>query len=318
MTERMNMKSRISTLISELQRSAAKGREKAPGALLLSAFLLALTVFFPTTAGAANKVTFQTQATGTTFSGTASGSLTLNLSTLTTANNMLLVGVSIGHNSTTSPTVSSIKWGGSSGTSLGIVPSCSNTASNSGGGNSARIEIWSLANPNLNPGTNTVVITLSASAQHFYAGAAVFSGVASLGTCVTTQSSGGSGTSASVNVTVPAGGAAFDALAVNTVSSVTIAAPPAAQTSLWNLSAGSSGGASSYAGVVTSMSRSWNQNTSIDAYGAVPLIPAVLRSSQVIIGFNRAPDCELTNFSLASMASGEPTRPAACFAATKD
>jgi len=251
------------------------------GCARLLPVLVALALVFPATARA--QVAFQSQATAATFTSSPG---TLNNLTVSGSNTMLLVGVSLFRSgSTTSPTVSGIKWGGSSGTALGVV--CSITASNSLGNNTARFEIWSLANPASNPTTPTVVITVSGTVTTFAAGAAVFANVASLGACADTENSGNSNSgTTSVNVTVPTGGAAFDTLGVNTISSVTINAPPAAQTSLWNLSSGTSAGAASYAGVVTSMSRSWSQTTSIYAYGAVPLNPSSTsgRKGQVIIG----------------------------------
>ena len=230
------------------------------------------------TSPAKAQVTFVSQATAATLTsspGTLSG---LSVSGSST---MLLVGVSLlRSSSTTSPTVSGITW---QGTALSQV--CANGASNGSGNNTARFEIWSLANPAA--GSGSVVITVSGTLTTFYAGAALFSGVGSLGTCNTTENGGGSGSSASVNVTVPTNGAAFDTLAVNTIGTVTISAPPAAQTSLWNLHTGTSAGAASYAGVVTSMSRSWSNSTSIWAYGAVPLNPALAkRRGQVVTGYN--------------------------------
>lgn len=224
------------------------------------------------------QVTFVSQATAATLTSSPG---TLSGLTVSGSSTMLLVGVSLFRSSsTTSPTVSGITW---QGTALSQV--CSNGSSNSTGNNTARFEIWSLANPAA--GSGSVVITVSGTVTDFYAGAALFAGVGSLGTCNTTENGGGSGSSASVNVTVPTNGAAFDTLAVNTQNGVTISAPSAAQTSLWNLHTGTSAGAASYAGVVTSMSRSWSQNTSIWAYGAVPLIPAPpKRRGQVVIGSN--------------------------------
>jgi hypothetical protein len=118
-----------------------------------------------------------------------------------------------------------------------------------------------------------VVVTFGSS-QTFYAGAAVFSDVTSLGTCKTASGSFNSSESITGLGTLT-GGAVFDTVAVNTIGSVTISAPTSPQVSIWNFSSGSSAGAGSYAlGAVTSVSRSWSTGTSVDAYGAVPLNPA--------------------------------------------
>jgi hypothetical protein len=274
--ERMNMESRTRTNTSGLQGSAARGQsaKKARFQFLASALLLALAAAsFPVAAGATVPVTFQASANGS-FSA-ASGTVTLNLASVTTSNNMLLVGISVGANAT--PT--SIKWGGSSGTALAVVPSCTGTGSSL---NNAHFEIWSLANPNLTASPDTVVITFSGS-QTFYAGAALFAHVLSLGTCLT--SSGGTGsTTKSLSPTVLTGGAAFDTVAVNTISSATITVG-SGQTTVYNLSSSESAGAASYKlAPVASMTESWNTSTSVWAYGAVPLNPLSSRSSQVIIG----------------------------------
>lgn len=217
----------------------------------------------------ANSVGTPTSGSAT-FTGT-SGSISLNLSGLPASNTMLLVGIS----NPSSTAVSSVKWGGSGGTPMTLVSGCSATGSVL---NNAHFEIWSLANPaNIN---STVVITFGSS-QTVYAGAAAFANASSLGTCKTT--SGSYATSASVSLTVPAGGAAFDTVAVNTISSVTIAAPPSGQTSLWNLSSSTSAGAGSWAGSVTTMSRSWNNGTDVYAYGAVPLIPPAAAAQLVFV-----------------------------------
>ncbi len=210
-----------------------------------------------------------TAANFTTSTGTLSG---LSVSGRDT---MLLVGVS-----SEGTTVSGIKWGGSSGTALAVVPSCtaSHTASNT-----ARIEIWFLANPNPGASPATVVITMSGTGN-VYAAAAVFVGVDSLGTCLTGNGGTGS-TSTSLSPTVVTGGAAFDTIAVNTISSATITIG-SGQTAVGNLHSSGSAGAASYRlAPVSSMTESWNTSTSVWAYGAVPLKPA--GGGQVIIGSAR-------------------------------
>jgi hypothetical protein len=234
-------------------------------------FLLFLAVVFPGRASAA--VAFGASGNGT-FSAT-SGSISLNLSSLPTSNTMLLVGIAIG-SSSSSVTVSSVTWGG---TALSLISGCSATGSVS---NSAHMEIWSLANPsNI---SSTVAITISSS-QTVYAGAAGFTGVSGLGTCVI--GSGGTGsTSNSLSPSVPTGGAAFDTMAVNTISSATITVG-SGQTTVYNHSSSGSAGAESYElAPVSSVSDSWNTGTSVWAHGAVPLNPSATsgRKGQVIIG----------------------------------
>jgi hypothetical protein len=210
-----------------------------------------LTVMAPVTLQTSNSATF----TGT------SGSISLNLTGAPSSNTMLLVGIPIG-SSSSSVTVSSVTWGG---TALTLVPSCT---ANSSISNDAHVEIWSLANPS--PINSTVAITISSS-QTVYAGATLFANVASLGTCAKT--SGSYATSASVTLTLPAGGAAFDSVAVNTTTTVTIAAPQTGQTSLWNHSSSTSGGAGSWTTTLATMKQTWNNGTDVYAYAAVPLTP---------------------------------------------
>ena len=221
-------------------------------------------------------------------SASATGSISLNLSGLTSsANNRLLVGISIVGTSSSAPTVSTVKWGGSSGTALTPVCTVQESASTS---NWVSMAIYELQNPSAI--SSTVAITLSGSTV-FQAGAVVFTNVGSLGTCETTTTRGASDTSStSVTVTAPGtGGAVFDTLAVESIvaiGSLTMN-PTAGQTSLWNLvdtsappggancdSGGcSAGGAGSYAGNISTLSYSFpGPSLSNTAYGAVPLIAA--------------------------------------------
>jgi hypothetical protein len=236
---------------------------------------------------------FATNSVNVTSTSTT-GSISLNLSTLSGSDNYLLVGVSIVSTSSSAPTVSSIKWGGSSGTALAQECFAQESGSTS---NWVRMEIWALPNPSAI--SNTVAITLSGSTV-FQAGAVAFTNVASLGTCVTQTHKGGDAVSStSVTVAAPGtGGAVFDTLAVNSIvtSSSLLMTPTAGQTPLWNVvdsssppgdincqsggsTACSAGGAGSYAGNVTTMSYSFpGPSLSNTAYGAVPLIAAVAPS----------------------------------------
>jgi hypothetical protein len=236
-------------------------------------------------------------------SASTTGSISLNLSSLTSSpNNRLLIGISIVSTSNSAPTVSSIKWGGSGGTALTAVCSLQESLSSS---NWVSMAIYELQNPSAS--NTTVAITLSGSTV-FQAGADAFTNVASLGTCQTATTRGFNAVSStSVSVTAPGtGGAVFDTLAVESIvpSSSFTMTPTAGQTSLWNLvdpsppgaancqSGGSStctaGGVGSYAGNVTTMSYSFpGPSLSNTAYGAVPLIPAAAtskRRGQTIVG----------------------------------
>ena len=219
-------------------------------------------------------------------SASATGSISLNLSGLTSsANNRLLVGISIVGLTDTTPTVSTVKWGGSSGTDLTSVCTIPESASSS---NWVSMAIYELQNPSAI--SSTVAITLSGSTV-FQAGAVVFTNVGSLGTCVTTTTRGVSDVSStSVTVTAPGtGGAVFDTLAAESIepSGSFFMTPGGTQNSLWNLVEPSppggancaptctAGGAGSYAGNVTTMSYSFpGPSESNTAYGAVPLIAA--------------------------------------------
>jgi hypothetical protein len=184
---------------------------------------------------------------------------------------MLMVGIA----NASSTAVSTVTWNGAA---LTLVPSCSATGSAL---NSAHFEIWSLANP-ANVSAN-VTITFGSS-QTAYAGAAAFTGVASVGACL--KGSGGTGsTSNSQTPPVLAGEAAFDTMSVNTIGSATITVG-SSQVTVDNSSSGSSAGASSYKlDPVGSLSDSWNTSTSVWAHGVVPLNPAATgRKGQTIIG----------------------------------
>lgn len=229
-------------------------------------------------------------------SASTTGSISLNLASLSGSNNTLLVGVSIVGLSSTTPTVSSIKWNGTA-----LTPECSVQESASSS-NYVSVAIWALQNPSAI--SNTVSITLSGSTV-FQAGAVVFTNVQSVGTCQTATTRGGLNVSStSVSVTTPgAGGAVFDTLAVESIvaaGSLTMT-PTAGQTSLWNVvdtspppggancqSGGcSAGGAGSYAGNVSTMSYSFPGPTlSNTAYGAIPLTatPSIKRKGQTIVG----------------------------------
>jgi hypothetical protein len=251
-------------------------------------------------AGAAHaQVTeFATNSVNVTSASTA-GSISLNLSSLTSSsNNRLLVGISIVGLTSTTPTISSVTW---NGTGLTSVCSIQESASSS---NWVSIAIYQMPAPSTT--NSTVSITLSGSTT-FQAGAVAFTNVASLGACQTATTRGASGVSTtSVTVTAPGtGGAVFDTLAVESIvpSSGFSMMPTAGQTSLWNLvdpsppgaancQSGSSsctaGGAGSYAGNVTTMSYSFpGPSQSNTAYGAVPLIAAAAtskRRGQTIVG----------------------------------
>ncbi len=234
---------------------------------------------------AAHQVTAVASSSINVTTGSTTGSISLDLSTLTSsANNRLLVGISIVGLTDTTPTVSSVTW---HGTALTLVPACSvqESASTS---NWVSMAIYELQNPSTS--NSTVAITLTGSTA-FQAGAVAFTNVASLGTCQTQATNGAEGVnSTSVTVTAPGtGGAVFDTLAVKSIvpSSSFSMTPTASQTSLWNLVDSSApgsncqsggctdGGAGSYAGNVTTMSYSFpGPSLSNTAYGAVPLIAA--------------------------------------------
>lgn len=230
-------------------------------------------------------------------SASTTGSITLNLASLSGTNNALLVGVSIVGTSSSAPTVSSVKWGGSSGTALTQECFVQESASSS---NWVSMGIWALQNPSAI--SSTVVITLSGSTV-FQAGAVAFTKVASVGTCETATTKGSSAVSStSVTVTAPGtGGAVFDTLAVESIVSIAnlTMTPAAGQISLWNVvdssnppggancqSGGcSAGGAGSYAGNVTTMSYSFpGPSLSNTAYGAIPLTATSRRRGQVVVG----------------------------------
>jgi len=239
-------------------------------ALLTSTlFLLFTSLIFPGMARA--QVSFQTSASGS-FT-TTSGTVALNLSGVSTSNNMLVVGISEAN----SNTVSSMTWNGAA---MALVSGCSATGSSA---NSAHIEIWRLANPALV--SSSVAITFSASPTNAYVGAALFANVSAVGTCVIGDGGTGS-TSNSLSPTVPANGAAFDAMAVNTISSATITVG-SGQTTVSNLSASESAGATSYKlAPVTTMSDSWNTATSVWAHGAVPLNPVTISPPTITKAFS--------------------------------
>jgi len=160
-------------------------------------------------------------------SASTTGSISLNLASLSGSHNTLLVGVSIVGLTSTTPAVSSITWNGTA-----LTPECSIQESASSS-NWVSMAIYALQNPSAS--NSTVAITLSGSTV-FQAGAVAFTNVQSVGTCVTTTTKGGDNVSStSVTVTAPGtGGAVFDTLAVNSIvaiGSLTMT-PTAGQTSL--------------------------------------------------------------------------------------
>ena len=209
------------------------------------------------------------------------GSISLDLTTLTrSADNSLLVGISIVGLTSTTPTVSSVTW---DGTALTSVCTIQESASSS---NWVSMAIYDLQNPSAS--SSTVAITLSGSTV-FQAGAVVFTDVASLGTCETATTRGANHVSStSVTVTAPGtGGAVFDTLAAFTIDPSTdfFMTPTADQTTLWSLvDSGpphgvacdptcTAGGAGSYAGNVSTVSYSFTGPAlSNTAFGAVPLL----------------------------------------------
>jgi hypothetical protein len=268
-------------------------RTRTPGCARLSSALFVLAAVFAGMAGAQQQITLQTSGSVKVTAAATTGSISLNLTGLVTTgtgtNNYLLVGVSsenegssCGPPCSNTTTVSSIKWGGSSGTAL--TKACSSQMVNSS--NFANVEIWELETPNNI--SSTVVITLSA-ASVFQAGAAVFADVKSLGTCYTAQHTGGHAGGSTETVTASftatgTGGAAFDTLALYT-GGTTTETLGSGQTSLFSgLNDSVSGyfvcpcygsGAGSYVlGNVSSMSESWSNQLDNWTYAAIPLIAA--------------------------------------------
>jgi len=244
-----------------------------------------LTANSPSLTGATSN-SFVVQLFNSSGSGSGTGTsitYTLTVNDTTTSNNILLVGIS----NPSTATVTSVKWGGASGTALTLVPGCSATGTTLG---SAHMEIWSLKNPNLTASPNTIVITFGSSQNAIYSGAAVFSN-AVLGTC---KAVGGNG-AATASETLPVnanGGAAFDTSSVIAIGGVSIN-EPSPQIQLWSLSSTFNGGITGAAGagsyaLATSnsitMSTAYSTTTNDYAYGAVPINPVNPRRGEVIIG----------------------------------
>jgi len=226
---------------------------------------------------------FATNSVNVTTASTT-GSISLNLSALTaSADNRLLVGISIVGITDTTPTVSSVTWHGTPLTSVCSIQESESTS------NWVSMAIYELPNPSAS--SSTVAITLSGSTA-FQAGAVVFTDVGSLGTCETAYTRGASDVSStSVTVTAPGtGGVVFDTLAVESIQPSTsfFMTPTADQTTLWSLVDTSApggancnsgpgtctaGGTGSYAGNVSTVSYSFpGPSLSNTAFGAVPLI----------------------------------------------
>jgi len=215
----------------------------------------------------------------TNFNGSGSGAATATTDTFTVTvndpaakNNVVVVGVT----NQSATTVSSITW---NGTNLTLIPNCRATGSFIA---NTHMEIWSLANASISA-TNNVVVTFGSS-QTIYAGAAVFSDSASVGTCQT-STTGGASVSKTLAVN-PNGGAAFDTASSQAIGGQTIA-PGGSQVSVFDFASGNAAGEGSYALATTNsitMTANFSNGTNILAYGAVPINPVNPRHGEVIIG----------------------------------
>ena len=221
------------------------------GALLL---VLALLAMFPNAARANVAVT-------KTLNFVANNGATTSGAFDTTGANLVLIGVSLQKLAS----ITGITYNTTTVQNFTQVASCTNGVTNT-----AAMDIWRLGPPFTTSSTATITITTSGvAASSVIVGAVAFSGVSSLGTCVTATNTSNS---ASVTVTSPGtGGVVFDTLAA--AKTLTSATAGGSQVPEWNFNSSSQVYGAGSVSIPTTM-MSWSLNSSVLwALGAVPIIP---------------------------------------------
>jgi uncharacterized repeat protein (TIGR01451 family) len=185
----------------------------------------------------------------------------------TGSDRLLLVAVSI---DSSSRTVGTVKWGGSSGTALTYIGRKQ--------GNATTVEIWGLKNPA--SGTSTVYATISGgSSEWMVGGSASFTGVDQTTPWSGFTSAAGrrsDGDTPSLSVSSASGNLVFDAIAINDDQLESYSASAGAdQTAVWNTKVSAQsivGGASTEAGA-SSVTMTWSFPTTdyIWAYAALSI-----------------------------------------------
>jgi uncharacterized repeat protein (TIGR01451 family) len=237
-----------------------------PSATLLSGGPQTITADGPASTNSA------TEANG---SGAALSGVSVNHTTGTGSNRLMLVGLNFEDDNTQAFTISSVRWVvGASTQNLSLVTSASAAVE-------ARSQIWSLAAPVSGSGQVQVLVNSgTADGDCIIAGVMTFSGVDQTTPLGTAANAIGASTTATVNVASAAGQLVFDTASADDARGFTVGA---AQTSRWNFSAGGpadgiTGAASTEAGA-PSVTMSWTLGSSDDwAICAVPIRPAVLPS----------------------------------------
>ncbi len=202
--------------------------------------------------------------------GQVSGATTLTVahSTGSSANRLMLVGVSINRETgATNDKVTGITYSGQALTLVG--------AKTDGGSGEARVEMWALKNPPT--GAANVVVTFNrANDDGAVVGVATFAGVDQTTPYGAFFSNSGNGTMATLSVTSAAGELVFDTVTLRSVGFGASGSPGAGQTARWktyfNSRVGAGGSTESGAATVT---MSWTAASAVDwAIGALAIKPA--------------------------------------------
>jgi uncharacterized repeat protein (TIGR01451 family) len=170
------------SIVGKVLRHAASAFPRAKEASFYSRFFLLLFVLLAA-AGLCAQVAVDTTTTGTgTLAGTGTVTLTFNHATTTTANRVLIVGVSLNITNNAATVVSGVTWNGTALTQIGAHNDTSGTR---------RVEMWYLLAPAT--GTHPVVVSVNIPSRvniGVVAGATTFTGVdqtAPLGTFVSSD-----------------------------------------------------------------------------------------------------------------------------------
>ena len=213
-------------------------------------------------------VAFGAQSSASTTSGTT---LAWSHVVGSGTNRILMVGITIGGNSTTGAvsTVTSVTYGSQA---LTLVPNTAISAANA----EIRTEIWYLLAPNT--GTNTITVTLPAGARSITGGGVSYTGVDQTTPFGTAASATGVGTTASLGVTSAVGQRVLSVVGFDSSPTLTATSP---QTSRWNIIVDAaacncnSGAGSDQAGAAGTVTSSYTSSENQDyTIAAVPIRPA--------------------------------------------
>ena len=194
-------------------------------------FAVLAVIFLASIFAAAQVAVDSTSSAQASFNTTGANALTFAHTTTTTANRLLLVGVSMNISSVNTTTVTGVTYNGTALTSAGA---------HNDAGNTRRVEMWYLLAPA--SGTQNVVVTVnlpSSGTVGVVAGATTFTDVdqtVPLGTFVSAD--GANGANSQLDVPSVVNGMLLDTLATGGNQTITVPGPQVTQ---WNQNTGTSG-----------------------------------------------------------------------------